>query len=225
MKNKLTRENLATISLEKMYGHLCDGHYLTDSELLASLHCTLKQRPDASPVWIFGYGSLIWNPIIHFQTCRKAYLPRWRRAFCMKLTAGRATEDLPGRMLALVPGCGIWGMAYQLDEASLESELRLLWKREMCTNSYIPTWEQVTLDDGQTANVLVFVMRQEDHTFDCHYEPEVVACKIAQAAGPLGSNAEYVRLLQHALEQHDMHDPYISSLVLQVNQAESHLQR
>lgn len=66
----------------------------------------------------------------------------WHRAFCLRLTAGRGTAHQPGRMLALKEGGRTTGVAYRLPEETLEQELTLLWKREMITGCYLPTWCQ-----------------------------------------------------------------------------------
>ncbi len=81
--------------------------------------------PDEGPVWIFGYGSLMWNPALEFTESCTGTLVGWHRAFCLRLTAGRGTAHQPGRMLALKEGGRTTGVAYRLPE-TLEQELTLL---------------------------------------------------------------------------------------------------
>ena len=107
-------------------------------------------------MWIFGYGSLMWNPALEFTESCTGTLVGWHRAFCLRLTAGRGTAHQPGRMLALKEGGRTTGVAYRLPEETLEQELTLLWKREMITGCYLPTWCQLDLDDGRTVNAIVF---------------------------------------------------------------------
>ncbi len=38
----------------------------------ASLAATLACRPDEGPVWIFGYGSLMWNPALEFNKLQRS---------------------------------------------------------------------------------------------------------------------------------------------------------
>ena len=61
-------------------------------------------------------------------------------------------------MLALKEGGRTTGVAYRLPDDEIENELSLLWKREMITGCYLPTWCKLTLDDGRTVNALVFIM-------------------------------------------------------------------
>jgi cation transport protein ChaC len=43
-----------------------------DAEIEASLTETLKARPTPDPIWVFGYGSLMWNPAFAFAESRGA---------------------------------------------------------------------------------------------------------------------------------------------------------
>ncbi|MGC0782148.1 gamma-glutamylcyclotransferase [Pantoea agglomerans] len=223
----LTRDILSSAAPEEVFGRLGTGRYLSDDERLASMLEMLQSRPEGEGIWIFAYGSLIWNPALEFDLSYRGVLKNWKRAFCMKLTAGRATGDIPGRMLALVPGAGTEGIAYRLRESDLEQELVVLWKREMSTTSYIPKWEQVELYNGEVITALVFFMSQNDATFDCNYESESVAECIARAQGPLGTNADYLHRLNNALDENNITDEYIIKLsekVARMHASKKHLQ-
>ena len=58
------------------------------------------------PLWIFGYGSLMWNPGFEVAERLLARLPEYRRCFCMRSIHHRGTEDDPGLVLALDPHAG-----------------------------------------------------------------------------------------------------------------------
>ncbi|VTO24294.1 Cation transport protein chaC [Klebsiella variicola] len=149
-------------------------------------------RPDDGSVWIFGYGSLIWNPALNYRESCTGTLPGWHRAFCLRLTAGRGSACQPGRMLALKEGGRTTGVAYRLPDDTLEEELTLLWKREMITGCYLPTWCKLELDDGRTVNALVFIMDPRHPLFEPDTSAQVIAPLIARASGPLGTNAQYL---------------------------------
>ncbi len=109
----------------------------------ASLAATLACRPDEGPVWIFGYGSLMWNPALEFtESCTGSWLDGI--AHCLRLTAGRGTAHQPGTDACAERG-RTTGVAYRLPEETLEQELTLLWKREMITGCYLPTWCRLIL--------------------------------------------------------------------------------
>ena len=151
----LTRDFLMNADCKTAFGAIEESLLWSAEQRAASLAATLACRPDDGSVWIFGYGSLIWNPALNYRESCTGTLPGWHRAFCLRLTAGRGSACQPGRMLALKEGGRTTGVAYRLPDDTLEEELTLLWKREMITGCYLPTWCKLELDDGRTVNALV----------------------------------------------------------------------
>lgn len=214
----LTRDFLQQADCKTAFGAIEETLLLTPEQRAASLASTLAQRPDSGPVWVFGYGSLMWNPIFEAEEVLPATLQGWHRAFCLRLTAGRGTQHQPGRMLALKAGGQTSGLAFRLPQAQLEDELALLWKREMVTGCYLPTWCELTLDGGRRITALAFVMDAQHPLFEedtCH---QVVTPLIASASGPLGSNAQYLFALDRELKNHGMRDDAIGELASSVRQ-------
>ncbi|AGB82030.1 uncharacterized protein involved in cation transport [Serratia sp. FGI94] len=214
----LTRDFLQQADCKTAFGAIEETLLLTPEQRAASLASTLAQRPDRGPVWVFGYGSLMWNPIFEAEEVQPATLQGWHRAFCLRLTAGRGTQHQPGRMLALKAGGQTRGLAFRLPQAQLEDELALLWKREMVTGCYLPIWCELTLDGGRRITALAFVMDAQHPLFEedtCH---QVVTPLIASASGPLGSNAQYLFALDRELRNHGMHDDAIGELASSVRQ-------
>ncbi len=150
----LTRDFLMNADCKTAFGAIEESLLWSAEQRAASLAATLACRPDDGSVWIFGYGSLIWNPALNYRESCTGTLPGWHRAFCLRLTAGRGSACQPGRMLALKEGGRTTGVAYRLPDDTLEEELTLLWKREMITGCYLPTWCKLELDDGRTVNAL-----------------------------------------------------------------------
>ena len=214
----LTRDFLQKADCKTAFGIIDEALLLTPAQRHASLQCTLSRRPDNSPVWIFGYGSLMWNPIFEADRVSPASLNGWHRAFCLRLTAGRGTAAQPGRMLALKEGGQTTGLAFRLPEAQLHDELELLWKREMLTGCYIPTWTELTLADRQQVTALAFVMNPNHPFFEADTRSQIIAPLIACASGPLGTNAQYLFALEQELNNHGMHDECMVELVMQVRQ-------
>lgn len=76
------------------------------------------QAKPVGDVWIFGYGSLIWNSAFKTIERKVARIDGWHRAFCMSIVAGRASPSAPGLMLVST-GVGIaW-------------EARFVWRMTM----------------------------------------------------------------------------------------------
>ncbi|MBU9808577.1 gamma-glutamylcyclotransferase [Rahnella sp. C60] len=212
----LTRDFLRNADCKTAFGSIDESMLLTPEQRAASLCCTLARRPDNSPVWIFGYGSLMWNPVFDSEEARPATLHGYHRAFCLRLTAGRGTLAQPGRMLALRDGGKTTGLAFRLPEDTLLDELELLWKREMLTGCYRPTWCELDLDDGRKVTALVFIMDPSHPQYEADTDYQVIAPLIAQASGPLGTNAQYLFALEKELNNYGMRDDCMSELVKQV---------
>jgi glutathione-specific gamma-glutamylcyclotransferase len=189
----------------------------TVDRIQSSLAETMKLRPAGTDnVWIFAYGSLMWNPMVHFDRRQVATLHGWHRSFCLRMEMGRASPEMPGRMLALESGGHAHGLALKLPLSTMEEELQLIWIREMVLGSYKPTWARVTLDDDTEMHAIVFVA---DTSRD-QYAPDscvtTVAPLVARAAGKFGSNAEYLFKLVAALSESSLRDPYIEELAGEV---------
>ncbi|MEZ3498726.1 gamma-glutamylcyclotransferase [Pantoea sp. KPR_PJ] len=212
----LTREFLLKADCKTSFGDIEESLLWSCEQRAASLAATLACRPDQSPVWIFGYGSLMWNPIFEADEVASGTLEGWHRAFCLRLIAGRGTASLPGRMLALKEGGTTSGLAFRLPEARLHEELELLWKREMITGCYLPTWCALTLEDGRSVTALAFIMDPRHPLYESDSCPEAIAPLIATASGPLGSNAQYLFSLEQELAKRGMEEENLSRLAHQV---------
>lgn len=208
----LTRASIESGSYIKSLEHVPDSIRWSYGQIEDSMASLLAERPSLDDVWLFAYGSLIWNPLTNHAERRPALLDGWHRSFCQKLIAGRAAADTPGRMLGLRAGGTTRGVAYRFSLPTLESELRLVWIREMAMGIYRPIWARATLDDGTEVDSIVFVADERHPFYESDGAVETVAPLIAGATGPWGSNAEYVFSLADALGRDGIKDPYITHL-------------
>lgn len=218
----LTRDFLAKADCKTAFGAIEESLLWTCEQRAASLAGTLACRPDHSPVWIFGYGSLMWNPVFESDEVAEGTLTGWHRAFCLRLTAGRGTAQQPGRMLALKEGGSTTGLAFRLPEEKLEEELALLWKREMVTGCYLPTWCGLSLADGRSVTALAFVMDPRHALYEADSCPQTIAPLIAQASGPLGTNAQYLFSLEQELKRRGLYDDCLTDLVQRVRELQDY---
>ena len=184
---------------------------LSDEELLASIRTTLEQNP-TDELWIFAYGSLIWNPLFDYLERRVVTLNAWQRRFCLLAPVGRGTIDNPGLVLGLEQGNFCQGIAYRLAvDDRLEAELLLLWRREMVVGSYIPTW--LAANDGkQNISVLAFTVNPYHPVYVNNLSTEKLVCSLATAKGFLGSSAEYLSSTVQGLLAEGIEDPELIEL-------------
>lgn len=189
----LTRDFLVNADCQSSFGAIDEQLLLSTEQRQRSLAEFMAQQPQpGAPVWVFGYGSLMWNPVLDYSEVRPATLEGWQRGFCIRLIAGRGTACTPGRMLALKAGGRTRGLVFRISEARRQEELELLWKREMITGCYCPRWQQVGLENGEPITALVFTINTRHPLYEADESPQVVAPLIARAQGPLGTNAGYL---------------------------------
>lgn len=188
----LTRADLESQLLQKMILEAgLDLQVLTETELKASILETIKRQKPNSDIWLFAYGSLIWNPIFHFVEYRIGIIHGFHRRFCLWTPLGRGTPDNPGLVLGLDRGGSCRGIAYRIAAADVLSELLLLWRREMVIGSYIPRWVKV-FDGKQEIEAIAFVVNRHHSGYAGNISLETTVNSIATAAGQIGSSADYL---------------------------------
>jgi cation transport protein ChaC len=131
---------------------------LSDEEHSAGVAAMLASRPDSGDVWVFAYGSLLWNPMIHFTEKRVATVHGFHRRFCLWTHLGRGSASAPGLILGLDYGGACRGLVYRIAKAEARQELELLWKREMVTGSYAPRWVRIVTHEGGRGWAVAFVI-------------------------------------------------------------------
>lgn len=213
----LTRADLQDRRLQKLITAAGLGiHVLTEAELQASLAQTLGQNPSGE-VWLFAYGSLIWNPVIHFIDRQVGTVHGFHRRFCLWTALGRGTPDNPGLVLGLDRGGSCRGIVYRIAAEAVQSELMLVWRREMVVDSYIPRWVKVW--DGQRSLYAIAFLINRCHAFYAgNVAPELIVQHIATACGELGSSADYLNQTVEGLAQAGIHDRGLRLLQQQVIQ-------
>jgi len=208
-RKDFTPERIAYFS--QMAEKFGEAKFLSEEERETSRKAILASHVPGEDIWVFGYGSLMWNPAIHVSESLPARIDGYSRSFCMRLMFGRGMPDNPGLMLCLVAGGSCMGIAHRIAADHVESETRILWMREMLSGAYIPTWVDLDLG-GRLVRGVTFVINT-DHP---RYLPDVPiqekARRIAQAEGHLGTNRDYLFRTVAALTSAGVSDPYIDEI-------------
>ena len=184
---------------------------LPETEIEADLDARLAERPPGSDVWLFGYGSLMWNPAIEYAECRPGALHGWHRRFCLWLHGGRGSPDNPGLMLALERGGSCAGLLFRIPAAEARAELLLAWRREMFTGAYLSRWVTATTDAGPVRAV-TFVVNRAYQRYAGRMDEAEVAARLACATGLLGSCATYLAETLGALHAAGLRDRSLERL-------------
>jgi cation transport protein ChaC len=197
----LTRENLRSGRIRDwIKQHDPNFEPMAEEEVTASRHNLFGGKPPSEDVWLFGYGSLIWNPTIEFDEKRCGTVFGVHRRFCLETHLGRGTPDFPGLTLGLDRGGSCRGVAFRIPGRVAEDELDLVWRREMITNAYRPAWLNVRTDDGPVKAV-GFVINRSHQRYCGARGDDDIAETIAKAHGFLGPCCEYLfNTVEHLAE-------------------------
>jgi len=171
-------------------------------------------------MWVFGYGSLLWNPGFDVAQGVIGRLPGYARSFCMRSIHHRGTVAAPGLVLALDPhaDAACEGMALQVVAGREAETLDYLRARELVSSAYVEKELEVQLSDGRAVRAVVYVI-DETHDQYCGGLPlEEQAQIIARAVGGRGPNTEYLYNTADHLRQIGLHDPSLEWLAARVRQ-------
>jgi len=195
-----------------------DNWRLSDQVLLTSMQAFLADIDTGQDLWVFGYGSLMWNPGFEFAEVRLAKLEGYQRCFSFKVDIGRGTVDCPALMLSLEDQAGCCtGLAFRIAAKQLQDELAMLWRREMIQGSYVAAMRPITTPQGQLT-ALAFVSNPESSHYVGRQPLDSTARAIAKASGFIGSNRQYLEQLAAQLTHLDIEDNYVHQLQTRVEQ-------
>jgi len=221
-RHTLTRDFLLDARFADMIrASMPEAVILTDAERAASVRAILDARPDhGDGLWLFSYGSLIWNPTFHYRTRRVARIAGWHRAFCLAARGGRGSPDNPAMLLGLMPGGACTGAAFCIEEAMVEAELDVLWRREMVTAAYIPHWVAVEDNEGNPFGAAIaFTINPDAPSYAGDLPEAELVRRIATARGPMGTAAEYLFNTRDGLHSLGIADPFIDGMARMVEAA------
>ena len=178
----------------------------------AARQALLAQHPAGQDLWVYAYGSLMWDPGIRFAEVRQADLHGWQRRFSYRITGGRGSPECPALMLTLEqqPGC-CTGLVFRVPAADVDAETTLLWRREMLRGGYCPALLPLCTPQGDVP-ALVFTANTAHPEYVGELPLHETAATVATACGPLGSNRHYLEQLASQLQALQIDDPYVQVL-------------
>ncbi len=157
-------------------------------------------------LWVFAYGSLMWDPAFYFEELRCATVRGLRRSFCLRIELGRGAPGSPALMVALDTGGECHGLAFRIARERIETESDMLFRREMITSGYRADFVDVATPEG-TVEALAFVADTGSDKYVGELDADEAAAIVATGSGVLGTNLEYLEELAGRLEDLNVPDP------------------
>lgn len=211
-KLRLTLDDFKKIDATAAADGRPKGWRLSHEEREAKRKACIDNRPDGD-LWVFGYGSLMWDPSINIIELRRARLAGWQRRFCLNQPFGRGTAESPGLMMAVDQSgpdfCD--GIAMLIPDDRVELETTFLFRREMMTGAYKSELLNMETPQGEIV-ALVFCANREHERYRNLPEPEI-ASHIGRAKGPVGTNIDYLEHLVADLEALNIKDETLHRLL------------
>lgn len=160
----------------------------------------VNKRPNGD-FWVFGYGSLMWNPGFPYTERAPARIYGFHRCLCVVSTNYRGTDENPGLVLGLDRGGSAVGRAFHVAKENVNNVLEYLEEREQITKVYCPHFAKTRLNDGRIVNAYTFIARHDHAQYAGPMSRQKCAAMVAKGVGERGSSLEYLANTVEHLDQ------------------------
>jgi cation transport protein ChaC len=171
----------------------------------------LREHLPHGDLWVFGYGSLMWNPEFVFEERAAGRVHGYHRALCIYSTRYRGTPERPGLVMGLDRGGSCHGMAFKVPARNVTETLLSLWQREMRNRTYDPRLVWVRSAHA-SVRALAFVVDPGHPHYAGKLAVETIAHRIASCRGVRGENSEYLHNTIAHLAALGVHDHRLISV-------------
>ncbi|RLW10050.1 hypothetical protein DV515_00002306 [Chloebia gouldiae] len=139
----------------------------------------------AAPLWIFGYGSLVWRPGFEFTSRKVGFIRGYSRRFWQGDTFHRGSEKT---------AC-TWGVAYEVRGEQIAASLEYLNMREAVLGGYdtkLVKFHPQEKDAEEPILALVYIATPQNPSYLGPASEEDIAAQIIVSSGCAGHNIEYL---------------------------------
>ena len=172
----------------------------------------------SSGLWIFGYGSLMWDPGFFHTDVQKAEVAGWHRRMSMVSTKSYGWAGRPGLAAGLHPGGTVAGLAFFVPQTHVPEVLAVLAGREWAYRCQFVT---ARLANGERVKALTYVSQYlTPHFRPVQPVPELMK-RLAHGVGRRGSTWDYVARSAASLSAHGVRRSDLHTLVTHLPRARS----
>lgn len=158
--------------------------------------------------YIFGYGSLIWNPGFEYIDRIPARLLNYERSLCMWSISLRGTPENPGLVLGLTknPNSFCDGIVYKVDTTLYDTVISYLIQRENTPyECYDVLWLPITIENV-ICYALCFVSKPDHPQYASNLTDNEIHNILCTAHGTNGTSFDYLEQTILALEKVNIYD-------------------
>jgi cation transport protein ChaC len=174
-------------------------------------------------LWVFAYGSLMWQPGFDFSERAPAALIGAHRSLCIYSFHHRGTSDSPGLVLGLDQGGACRGIVFRVAAENRNETLAYLRAREQVTDVYMEVVKPVSLLDGsgREREAVCYIADRGHPQYAGRLSLERQAHLVRSAAGDAGSNRDYVLNTVRHLEEAGIHDAELMAVARRLTETQS----
>jgi cation transport protein ChaC len=166
----------------------------------------------AESLWVFAYGSLMWDPGFDHEHCAPAILGGYRRAFCVLSMSHRGTPARPGLVLGLAPGGRCRGVVYRVAKGREDAARAYLFERELRRYEvYRERLLPVRLS-GRRLAAQTYIADPASAGYAGDLDAAEAASRILGASGDRGPNFDYLERTVRQLRALDIREPEIERI-------------
>lgn len=178
-----------------------------EAELRRDMQRILDQRHTADGLWVFAYGSLIWDDGVAHDAARAGTLEGLVRRYCIWDNRNRGTVAQPALTLGLDrrPGACA-GVAFHLAEGTVQEALWTVWEQEMSGGYYTAEWVDAATEAGPVT-AITFIADPRHPLYAGTLPDSEVVDLLAAGVGPGGTAASYLLQTADALRRWGVPDP------------------
>lgn len=171
-----------------------------------------QPNPANAELWVFGYGSLMWNPGFAFEERHVGRLTGYHRALCVYSHVHRGTPEKPGLVLGLDRGGACRGHVFRVPGGQAAETIAYLRAREQVTAVYLEKRFTILLDDGRSVPALTYVADRAHRQYAGRLPQDALLRLVREGEGQSGRNPDYVLATHDHLAALGIHDPVLAML-------------
>ena len=214
---RVTREHMAEADRKARLAGRRAAWRRTDAAIEGAWRAFLSARPRADDLWVFGYGSLMWDPGFSFAEVRRADVADHQRRFTLRMEVSPGLVDSPILVTTLERRPGLCsGLAFRIPAEQVEAETEVLWRRELVFFDYLfETLDAQTPQGPITA--VSFAPNPADPRYDAERSPEETAAMLAVGRSAMGTSRQRLTRMVAFLRMLGVEDRYVEDLASRVD--------